>query len=410
MKKIILLAFIFCSKVILSQDPNWQTQIDRYALSGVAGGIPNITNIHSTLSPGDNIQNAIDAAYNAGGGVVLLLNGTYPITATRATSEGNTTVAKVNLRSNVVLRGESRTGVILESEFRATENDQKFYSGQVRIGFYQGETVTNAGVENLTYFFKVDGNSPADDISGATETFYEVHKNGGLNGATDLHVTSFSMWGSNCWLKDVDVLDSGSSPLLVWGNHNTIINDNFKRSYCKSGGGNGYVWLIGNDNLLISNVLERLRHLTIAHYGDFLPAYNVMYGNILFRVEMNFHTEDGGFNLVENNIISPELIHHIGGQPYNTGVLSSGHTVPSTTNIIFNNDVSESGDPDLGNIANVIYRTTGEFDDHSTGNHIAVDSTPLPIQGFFYGATLTPPTTPSIGTGNQFYNYYLNLE
>ena len=100
--------------------------MDALARAGVVGGIPVVTHVKADVWPGGDIQAAID---NGGPGVVFLHNGTYELWN------------PIAMKSGVILRGESRTGVILSFKFRSTWK-------QFAIQFWNDDSY--AGLENLT--------------------------------------------------------------------------------------------------------------------------------------------------------------------------------------------------------------------------------------------------------------------
>lgn len=308
-------------------DPQYPV-IEEWVKAGVEGGIPSGLAVVRTIGPSDNIQSAINDVASSGGGVILLRSGTYPLSST------------VNMKSNVVLRGEDKESVILESTIRNTSN---FNNGS--IFFDNG--VSRAGLENLTYFYRVDGCEPIDDISGAPEDFYVVHANDPC-GRSDLRTAGVVMYkeAHNNWIDNCNILESGSHPVRIWGNHNTVRKTYVNRTYNKGGGGVGYFYISGDYNLIVNNDINRLRHVGIDGYGGVMaPKYNVIFGNRMFRVDVNFHEYDGGYNLVEQNQIWPEDTHHLSGKPILTGHQPSGHGLPGPFNFIYNNDTSQAGEP-----------------------------------------------------------------
>ena len=302
--------------------------IEEWVKAGVVGGIPSSLTVVETIGPSDNLQSTINNVSSNGGGVILLRTGTYPITQT------------LNMRSNVVLRGEDKDNVILESTIRNTRN---FNNGSI----YFDDGVTRAGLENLTYYYRVDGCEPIDDISGAAPQFSVVHSNDPC-GRSDLRTAGIVMWreAHNNWIDNCNILESGSHPVRIWGDHNTVRNTFVNRTYNKGGSGVGYFYISGDYNLIVNNIIQRLRHVAVDGYGGTAsPKYNVLYNNIFFRVDVNFHEYDGGYNLVERNEISPEPYHHLQGKPILTGHQPSGHGLPGPINYFYNNDTSRAGIP-----------------------------------------------------------------
>lgn len=350
-----------------------------WATAGVEGvpqgTVPNRTNIFTTLSPGTNqIQSAINAANAAGGGVVLLLNGTHVITQ------------DIVHRSNVVVRGESRAGTIIETQMRATGS--QFHNAAWRMGVFNGwgndaahaatlASCVNAGIENLTFYYRYDSFDPIDDLDPPPGglNFANVSTNDPY-GVTNLRKDWIEIWGRNNWIKDVDILESGSDPLNVYGNHNTIKNVFINRSYNKGGGSNGYVAIRGDYNLFMDSFVGRVRHLVLEGYTDNNPrnqaAYNVLYNIETYDVDLNFHENDEGYNLAERLKIETTSYHHLKGLPIITGNPGQ-HDAPGPNNFLYNLDTSEAGilpaspqgiGPDCGiynygGVAGIVYTLTG---------------------------------------------------
>ncbi|MEO9513940.1 MAG: hypothetical protein ABJN84_02290 [Flavobacteriaceae bacterium] len=334
--------------------------IEEFVKAGVEGGIPNDLTVVLTISSNDDIQAAIDNVSRSGGGVIVLKNGTYSITET------------IYMKSNVVLRGESKENVILESTIR---NTNVYNEGSI----YFGNGISYAGLENLTYFYKVDGCEPQDDISGANLYFYDIYHNDPC-GITDIKTSGvvFYKEARNSWIDNCNILESGSHPVRIWGHHITVRNSFISRAYNKGPGGNGYFYVKGTYNLIVNNDIHRLRHLTIDNYGgNYICKYNVIFKNRLLKQDVNFHHGDDGYNLVEQNQIWPADYHHRGGQPVQTGNNDDGHESPGPNNYVYNNDTSQAGVPNYAGEQGVIYSLFGVEDIRAT-------DWPEPSCGTFY--------------------------
>jgi hypothetical protein len=95
---------LFTALSAASADPVPQDRRIDWSFTGVAGGIPNRTNICATLNPGATaaaINSAIASCGSSGGGVVLLAAGAYNVTGIRVATD------------NVTLRGAGADQTIL---------------------------------------------------------------------------------------------------------------------------------------------------------------------------------------------------------------------------------------------------------------------------------------------------------
>jgi hypothetical protein len=316
--------------------------MNEFAKAGVTGGIPNNLAVVMNITPKDNLQSAINNVSANGGGVILLSAGTYPITST------------LNMKSNVVLRGTEKDNVILESTIRSTKATWSIF-------FAAG--VKYAGLEKLTYRYRVDGCEPRDNLNGSSALSFENIYSNDPCGLTNLNVWGVFFYtnSNNNWIDNCNLLESGSSPIMVFGNHNTVSNSLIDRAYNKGAGGRGYIDIKGNYNLILTNEIHRIRHLDISGggYPDLAAKYNVFYGNNL-TVDVNFHSGDAGYNLVEKNIISPPIYAFGGGIPFETGRSKYGHEPAGNNNYIYNNTTTGAGKPLYTN-KSIVYTVVGGY-------------------------------------------------
>ena len=86
-----------------------------WAKAGVEGGIPPRSEslVAARVKPGESIQEALDRDSS---GVVLVLNGIHTVKRT------------INVPSNVIVRGETRDGTILETDSKNTPTPQNLNS------------------------------------------------------------------------------------------------------------------------------------------------------------------------------------------------------------------------------------------------------------------------------------------
>jgi len=298
-------------------------EMQEYAIAGVTGGIPFETNIVATVSPGDNLQSVINSVNANGGGVILMNEGTYPISST------------LEMKSDVVLRGLNKETVIIESTVKGTDqNDYSIY--------FDG--VSRAGIENLTHFYRVDGCSPVDREELNDGVFDRSIYSNEPCGNTNIVVNAIGMsrTTSNSWIDNCNILESGNHPVRLRGNNCTVSRCFVDRAYNKGPGGRGYFDITGDYNLVIDNTIKRLRHFTI----QLGARYNVVYKNTLW-IDINFHDDDDGNNLVEQNTITTPSWH--AWSIISTGV-AEFHRPPGPNNVIFNNTTNnrQSGENRFG--------------------------------------------------------------
>lgn len=260
-------------------DPQFP-DMSHWARAGVQNGIPHRedTPIVKELSPGNDLQTAINAvAAQNKRGVILLSAGRHPITQ------------RLDLKSNVILRGTDRTSTILENRLRShVRNDTDI----VGICF---RGATNAGLEELTITHPV--------VEAINPVVYEGKYENNINGIDDLLVGHLNILKSvDCWVDGCQFLFAGTDPIIVDNSvHITLRGNLVKGSFNKGGDGNGYYEIRRSQYVLCAS--ERvigIRHFSIqekARYNVVLDSY--------FEVDVNFHGLDGGHNLIENCWIAP---------------------------------------------------------------------------------------------------------
>ncbi len=277
------------------------SEIKEWAKAGRRGGIPSVSNIKERLNPGANIQNAIN---RGGSGVILLKNGTYTINRT------------INLKSGVVLRGQSKNGVKLSVKMK---------NGRALVF---GRGVKNAGLENMRVVYEALSNPPKEYRTGFRDGRFcrECFQNDFPRNKNTL----LRLDGDDNWVDNVDFINSGSDPVEIFGKHNTFRNSLVDNCYNKGGGGEGYFDIRGDYNLVIGSTVRKIRHFAIQNGA----AYNVIFKNKL-EVDINFHNGDDGHNLIEQNSIIRPSWHTWG--VFATGGARYGHDKPGPRNIIVNN-------------------------------------------------------------------------
>ena len=333
---------------------NIEDLMKEWEKAGVTGGIPADLTIVQTIKPGDSIQKAIDDAAAAGGGVVLLKKGTYDVSD------------QINFKSNVVLRGEDRDDVILQTGITTDTAGHVLFFNRTEY----------SGVENLTINYEIPNIEPVRD----------AYKPGqGTNDRKDLDVASVAFWhANNSWVKDVNIFNSGSDPIRVDGTHNTFTGNYIKGAHIKSGG-EGYYRVRGDYNLLDNETILEVRHLGIQSGAEF----NVVTNSFL-STDINFHTGDDGSNLIEGNTVNLHPGHF--WVPLGTGDIQFGHKPPGPDNIFYNNKFLRDGKPVTDLDEDVVYTFDGfnvTRGKSSYGVPVEAGVEP-PTGGRFY----TPPTHP----------------
>ena len=306
--------------------------ISELITAGVQGGVPDNLPVIATINNTDNIQTAIDNS--TGDGVIILTAGIYPISST------------IYMKSNIVLRGESAELVIIQSTIKSTREQGK----KNTIEF---NNVSNSGIENLTILYQVIGYEPIDKLDWLDGGWCGDCFQNDPHGLDDLYVRQVSINNSsnNCWIDSCRILKSGTDPILLAGNHNTLRNNYVDRCYNKGGSGNGYYDIRGDYNLIYNETIKRLRHFTIQQGAE----YNVIIGNYI-EGDVNFHNGDNGNNLLENNEIKLPTWH--GWDIFGTGGAVYGHQPPGPNNIFVNNTINYKNQGPRYADANVIYTFT----------------------------------------------------
>ena len=334
---------------------NFDDLIREWNTAGKSGGIPDDLPVVVTVSPGDDIQAAINAAAAQGGGVVLLEEGTYRVNES------------INLKSDVVLRGADREKTVIESTIRSNDGDATI----------ELDNLKNAGIENLTLDYVALGYDP--DPHAYTNT-----PGGNDNNIETGHI-NLSSSASHSWVKDVNVFNAGTDPINVDGHYNTFTGNVVEGAYMKGGGGNGYYRVRGDHNLFENETVSEIRHFAIMDTAD----HNVVVDSH-FTVDINFHSGDSGSNLIEGNTLDVPAGHY--WFPIAIGHSDYGHRPPGPNNVIVNNDISHERDWfSLDLEEDTIYSYFGFNSEGGTRQRPAETDWELPPGGEFYTANNNQP-------------------
>jgi hypothetical protein len=274
-------------------DPNYP-DMKEWAEAGVRGGIParDASKVVKTLKAGDDIQKAIDEAAKTGG-VVLLSPGTYPITAC------------LQLRSNVILRGQNKETVILENAMRSARLTVQYFT----VRFAQAK---HAGLEDLTMRHA--------EVAQIGLDKYAERVAGPINNPTGnglLHVGGVVIEDSeDCWVDNVNILHSGSHPIDAAGLRITLrdvlIDGAFNKGETGAPSGEGNVYFSVTHGLMYRCTVSNVRHCLVMR--DTLSGGDCKFNAIIdcdFTGDVDFHgnRRDSGHNLFEGVLVRSLLSH-----------------------------------------------------------------------------------------------------
>jgi|GEM_PF-567665 len=359
-------------------DPGWRFDEARYdprfpamrewAKAGVEGGIPlrKDTPPSRTVRPGDDLQRQIDELAERGGGVLLLRRGDYYLRKT------------LLLRSRVVLRGESRDSTRLLVDMKAPF----FKRNNIRpLTAIEANQVERVGVENLTIRYVAVPFEPVDKAEFTADWTPEVfHRPETRDTTLFVSLLIFDRCRNN-WVDGCNLLWAGAHPLgLRLCQHMTLRGNRVDRAYIKQDSMHGgYYGVWGSSYCLFYE--EDVRR--IRHFALMLPGcrYNVVL-DCHFEVDVNFHDQDDGDNLVERCRIQTPVWHSWDA----IGIGAKGkHQPPGRGNLLFANEVVSKGLPGYNRKdgepgQNRIYTVTSAF---GTPNVSLLSSQP-PAHGTLY--------------------------
>lgn len=255
-----------------------------WAKAGVRGGIPfrKDTPVVRKLKPGDDIQAAIDETALAGGGVVLLAPGTYPLDEV------------IDMRSGVILRGEHKERTVLENHDRTAMRKEREI---LTVAFPE---VRSAGLEDLTLVHAA--------VKALDSKMYEGKYKNNHNGIDDLHVGHVNIWKSeDCWMDNCRLLYAGTDPIIVDRSKHVTLRDNLVAgSFNKGGGGAGFhLFRACAEYVLCFNERVRgLRHFSLQSGVKYCVVIDCD-----IETDLNFLGLGPSRNLVENCRVRPPKGH-----------------------------------------------------------------------------------------------------
>ena len=274
------------------------------------------------------------------GGVVLLQNGIYRI------------YRSLQIPSRVTLRGTHQDSTQLHVYIKAPFAQQE--SGK-RAGAVVMKKVTHAGVENLTIQYKAAAFEPNDKDSLHAEwdrTVFHVQEMRDTMLFVDLVLIDSA---ENCWIKNCKLLWAGNDPVHITASKYITCSGNYvDRAYNKSDRGQGYYNIIRSSHVLVQgDTIRRLRHFSI-HRG----AQYVVVQNCYLEVDINFHSGDGGYNLVYGNTIRIPQWH-------SWNAISRGdpnqHQPPGPFNLLVDNNFTNKNGRKIASQPGVTYRMNEQW-------------------------------------------------
>jgi hypothetical protein len=302
-------------------DPAWPAMA-AWAAAGVPGGIPADPPLCAFVQPGPvaELQAALDAAAASGGGTVLLAPGTHLVERT------------LRIPSGVLLRGVWADQVWLEGRMR--HGFAGWGSGPgipARGAVVVMEDAAGAGLAHLTVTY--DRTLPPPPQLRRGDPGFADRP----GGRDDLFVMGLRMERcTGCWTECCRFIDCGTNPVEVgFSRHCTVRCCEISGSH-NQGGGQGYVHCGRSESCLFADLVVRdCRHLTIQESSPEHPCrWNVVIGCDL-AVDVNFHSGDGGANLVQDCRIHCPSWHWWG--PFAIGDRRI-HRPPGPGNALFRND------------------------------------------------------------------------
>lgn len=357
-------------------DPRYETQMRAWMKAGCEGGIPHIETLTPDVELADgttstDINKAI-TGLGQNGGVILLKDGVHPIHGT------------IEMKSNIILMGESRDKTIcLISHNTRTRGIFNFDDNVKKAGMYRmtikGNYTSKFGTNYPKFLWNVsdqDGNDELelesqDKISVATVRFYHT---------------------KNCWIDDMNILNSADFAVACFGNNTTMRNLHIEGSYTKCGGGRGYFYVGRPYNLVTGCEVTHLRHISLQGAS---AEYIVLVNNH-FKQEVSFHHGDKGNNLIlQNNIELPADMPGTQNPNYFAimGPWSVQHKLSAHPNFIFQNHCLEKNQGH-GNVSpwsddDKLYMGPEEIKPKNPWNNFpAVEQDKYPLHGTLYPVIL----------------------
>ncbi|MEO0796402.1 MAG: hypothetical protein AAFX93_14630 [Verrucomicrobiota bacterium] len=254
-------------------------QMHEWKNAGRVGGIPWYSQITAsgeevlTQSDIDILQTKINDAHFQGNlRSVKISNSTF-----------NFKWRFVDFKNGVVLLGSGKNSTKIRCRRTSTTGTTVFNAYNERdVGIVNMEIeyYTNTGLMPQDYLMENQ-----EDITG---------------GRDDTIVNMINFAGpsnQNCWIQGSKVTNAGHTPITMSSRHCTLRDTDVEGAYNKGAGGSAYIRIFGESNLVYNNTAGKIRHVSIQTQAS---KYNVVIRNN-FSQDISFHTDDGGYNLVESN-------------------------------------------------------------------------------------------------------------
>jgi hypothetical protein len=180
-------------------------------------------------------------------------------------------------------------------------------------------TGNHSGIRNLTLSTQDYENGARPDLS-RHRTSHPGNLSEGL-----------SIQGDQNFADQIVVRGSGDDPLVVSGHKNTIVRSTFEQPLNRAGS-QAYVGFTGgaSQNLFANNIINDARHIVMTRGSK----NNVLAGNTT-NSDFNFHSGDGGGNLVSGNELNVPIDNKWAG--FSSGNPQGNHGAPGKGNVIVNN-------------------------------------------------------------------------
>lgn len=292
--------------------------IVEWAEAGVRGDIPRDLPVLATVTPGNDLQVALDITATQGGGVVELAAGEFVLTR------------PLDLRTGVVLRGaaDGNTRLLLKLRgYAGAAPDAEGFAAWT-TGLH-GRGVRRVGLERLTIVF--DPSLPAPPTVRTEKQPY-VNAPGKRD---DLWVVGVRFTQSeDCWIEGCRILDSGAHPLLLEDcRHLTVRKTEISGAHNKGEPDSGCVVLDGSEYTLLDGLTVRdLRHVVLEAAVPTRPCrYNVLVRSTL-AVDVTIRDRGAAHNLIEDCTIEIPPAHP--WTPFGIGERQR-HAPPGPGNLIY---------------------------------------------------------------------------
>lgn len=288
-------------------DPQYP-EMKIWAAAGVVfSELPSSEPLEVHLKPGDDLAAAVAVADRT----VVLAPGIYPIAQT------------LLIANRVILRGAGFGKTRLQIMMRDSQSTSTDGTA-CPVGILL-ENAEGSGLEKLTITMDESLPPPPDPHDGP----YAYDNN--PKGQDDLHLTLVKIEGSkNCWIKDCQLINAGSHPLILNNSRHLTIEDTEIRGTYNKSEDSGTLIISGSEScLLIGLEVRDINHVIVCESATGNRSRNNVFIHSAFNVDVRFLDGDTGFNLLENCSIavpawhhSPPIIHlNTSGQIQNSNLL-----------------------------------------------------------------------------------------